>query len=284
LPAGGAAVPFLSGGFLYGEGVFTTLRLYRGRAWDLAGHLARLRDNSAQLELASPPALDELETILRELAARNGLAGVDARARVVVCRGQDPGRLLPLTHLAGIPVLLGAVVLPLAPELARWQRDGVRLLTLEAGSDRGALADLKSLCYLASVLALRRAAAAGCQEALLVDPEGRVREAATSNVFAVRRDGMVVTPPATGGLLAGRTRAAVIELARARAPGMIESEIERGELAAAAEVFVTGSVKEVVPAVEIDGEPVGDGRPGPVTRRLQEAYASHVRAALGSEA
>jgi len=277
-----ASIPMLSGAFLYGEGVFTTLRLYRGQPWDLDGHLARLRDNARHLDLICPPDLDELAAILDELVERNGLAASDSRARITVCRGGHPDRLMLLDNLASVPVLLGVFLFPLPSELSAWQERGIAVVSLEAGTDRGALAALKSICYLPSVLALRRAAAAGCQEALLVDTSGQVLEGATSNVFTVRADGSLTTPPAAGGLLAGRTRARVIALARARGLEVVESSQVSADLARSPEVFMTGSVKEIVPVVSVDGKIVGNGTPGPVTRRLQIAYRQNVADVLAA--
>jgi branched-chain amino acid aminotransferase len=129
-------------------------------------------------------------------------------------------------------------------------------------------------------MALRGARAAGAGEALLTDDDGNILECATSNVFLVR-DGELHTPPLRLGLLAGRTRSIVMERARALGLQVSEHVFPAAEACRADELFISGSVKEIVPVLRIDGRPVGDARPGPVTRRLQNAYRRGVLDSLG---
>jgi len=146
---------------------------------------------------------------------------------------------------------------------------------------RGNFPQLKTLNYLPAVMALRFAFAEGCQEALLTDRHGKLLEGSTSNLFLVR-DGRLVTPPSRLGLLAGRTRALVLRLAPEAGLEVEEAAIERRDLLTAAEAFLSGSVKEIVPLVRADGAPVGGGRPGPVTRDLQQRYQRAVREHLAA--
>ena len=274
-----AAVSPLDGGYLFGDGVFTTLRLYAGRPYDLTGHLERLRRQAGVLVLPCPLQREAVAEVLGELAMRNGLGATDARARLTVSRGTDLERLQPLTELESLQATVSMIVDRLPADLATWQAQGIAVCVLDASYSRGVRPELKSLCYLPSLLALRQAAAQGCQEALLSDREGKVWEGAVSNLFLVR-DGCLCTPPAAGPLLAGRTRARLLALAEELKIPSRELVVPREALDTAEEIFLTGSVKEVVPIVRMDERPVGNGRPGAVTRRLQEAYRLHVQQEL----
>ncbi len=280
LPADEARISLFDGGYLYGDGMFETVRLYAGRPFDLDGHLARLAGNVAALDYAWRPEPAVFAEVIAELARRNGLAGADARCRITVSRGGSHHDPLPLDRHAELSPTVSVYVVPLDPALARWQSEGVGVLTMSAGFSRGAFPQLKTLNYLTTVTALRLAHADGCHEALLLDADGQVLEGATSNIFLVR-DGGLATPPLELGLLAGRTRG--ILLAAAAEAGLPSREVPftPAEITAADEAFLCGSVKEIVPIVQVDGKSVGDGTLGPVTRRLQKDYRRDVLDALG---
>lgn len=274
-----ASVSIWDGGFLYGDGVYTTLRLYRGRPLDLAAHAERLRRHAAALDLRLPADRAGLADIIAELVARNGYRGRDARVRITVTRGADPDRPLPLDRLDEIHPTLLVTVGPLPPDLAAWQRAGIAAICLPEGFARGNLPALKTLNAVTSVLAQRRAAAAGCVEAILTGPDGRLLEGAVSNLFLVRA-GVVSTPAAdAGAFLAGRTRERVIAICRMLGRPVREEHLLATDLAGADEAFVASSVREILPVVRVDGRNVGDGAPGPVTRAVQAAYADAIAAA-----
>ncbi|MBC8423065.1 aminotransferase class IV [bacterium] len=275
-----ARISLFDGGYLYGDGMFETIRLYAGRPFDLSGHLERLGRNLEALGYAYRPSPRELADVIAQLVRRNGLDGRDARGRLTVSRGGGPGDPLPLTDHGSLQPTVSVFLQPLDPALARWQRDGIGVLSMRAGFQRGDFPHLKTLNYLTTVTALRLAHAAGCQEALLVDGENRVLEGATSNVFVVA-GGTLLTPPLELGLLAGRTRDMVLAHANAAGLSCREAPLTIRDLCAADEAFLCGSVKEIVPVVAVDGSPVGDGTPGPVTRRLQKEYRRGVEDALG---
>lgn len=281
-PAAEARVPLLDGGYLYGDGVYETLRVYAGRPFDLGGHLARMERNLEALEFAWRPDAAVLRAALAEVLAANGWEQVDARARITVSRGADPDDPMPLSGHRELTPTVSLVVRPAGDREAAWQRDGIAVLSMPAAFARGNFPHLKTLNSLPTVTALRRARAAGCDEALLVDAEGRVLEGATSNVFLVRGTALA-TPPLDLGLLAGRTRALILDLAADLDLTTREEAFTPADLAAADEAFLCGSVKEVVPITAVDGKRAGGGRPGPVTRRIQAAYRGRVLASLGDD-
>lgn len=271
-----ARISIWDGGFLYGDGVYTTLRLYGGRPLDLAAHHQRLTRHGAALDLRLPASREGLAAIIDKLVERNGCRGQDGRLRITLTRGADPDRPLPLDRLEAITPTLLLTLAPLPPELPRWQTDGIGAICLPAGYARGNLPELKTINGITTLLAQRRAAAAGCVEAILTDGDGRLLEGAVSNLFLVR-GGTVLTPAAgDGAFLAGRTRERVLAVcARLGVPAR-EEFLECADLEAAEEVFAASSVREILPVIAVDGRKVGAGRPGPVTRRIQEAYWAEI--------
>jgi len=275
-----ARISLMDGGYLFGDGVFETLRLYAGTPFDLDGHLRRMARQLEALEYEWRPDLAEFERILAELTERNGWRGADARCRITVSRGTDDDDILPLRGHEALTPTVSVMGQPLGERLARWQRDGITVEPMPDAYIRGSFPHLKTLNYLPTAMALRSAARAGCDEALFVDGSGRVLEAATSNVFIVR-EGVLWTPPLDLGLLAGRTRALVLDRAVRAGLTVHEASFSLEELREADEVFLSGSVKEVVPVRLVGGEAVAGGEPGPVTRLLQKEYRRGVRDALG---
>ncbi len=284
VPAEAANVSVWDGGFLYGDGIYTTLRLYAGRPLDLTAHVARLNRMAAELEL--PVVLDEARSAaaIRELAAANGLAAADGRLRITISRGGGPGSGMPLSGLDAIAPTVLMTLVPVGPELAAWGADGIGVIVLDEAYARGNFPTLKTLNSLATLQALRRAAAAGCPEAILTGHGGRLLEGAVSNLFLVR-GGELLTPAARDGeFLAGRTRERILRLAATLDVRAREAVLHTPDLAAADEAFVASSVREVLPVVRVDGAPLSDGRPGPVTRAVQAAYRALIQKDLPADA
>jgi branched-subunit amino acid aminotransferase/4-amino-4-deoxychorismate lyase len=277
--AADAKISIWDGGYLYGDGIYTTLRLYQGRPLDLEAHHSRLRTHASELDLPVPLSEKQLRQAAGELARVNGLAEVDGRLRITISRGGSPTAPLPVAGLKDIPPTILLTLVPIGPDHERWQSDGIPVITLGESHARGNFPALKTLNSLATVRALRRAAAAGCPEAILTGPEGRLLEGAVSNLFLVSEE-RLLTPAIDGGFLAGRTRERILGIAAAEEIEVGEMELDRSHLAAADEVFVASSVREVLPVVSIDGHPVSDRKPGPVTRLIQSRYRESVLAAL----
>ncbi len=266
-----ATVSVWDGGYLYGDGVYTTLRLYRGEPLDLAAHFRRLKSHAAALDLPLPRTEADFLDIARELAAANDLAATDGRMRITVSRGGNPDNPLPLTGLEAIEPTVLVTLTAIPAELDRWRNEGISVITLDASFARGNFPELKTLNSLATIRALRRAAAAGCPEAILTEQEGCLLEGAVSNLFLVSAD-ILLTPACSGGFLPGRTRERILDIAEREGITVREKPLDRRHLAAACEVFMASSVREVLPVISIDGAPVGDGSPGEMTRRIQDRY------------
>ena len=281
LEAAEARVSAFDGGFLYGDGLFETMRLYSGRPFDLDGHLSRLRRELELLGYSWSVELGELRDILIELSSRNGLADQDSRARVTVSRGGIPGELLPREDLQNLTPTLFVTLAPLPRKLAVWQNEGVHVQVMKPAFARGNFPQLKTLNYLPSLMALRLIPT-DCQEAILIDRQGKILEGATSNIFIVNGE-RLMTPPARLGLLAGCTRKLVLDVIRSLGYSCEEVAFDRRDLVTASEVFLTSSVREVTPVVHIDDSAVQEGRPGSITMAIQEKYRQDVRDALAEE-
>ncbi|MBK8166340.1 MAG: aminotransferase class IV [bacterium] len=279
LPADQARVSAWDGGFLYGDGVYTTLRLYGGRPLDLRAHLERLRRHADALSLPVPPTDTEFAAVIAHLAEANGLAATDGRLRITVSRGGDPEDPLPLRDLGRLNPTVLLTLAPVPPAFAAWARDGIAACLLEPGSARGNLPHLKTLNGLPALLAQRQAAARGCQEAVLVSEDGRLLEGSVSNLFLAKA-GRLSTPAGTDGLLAGRTRERVLALAAQLDVPCERRSLLPADLLGADEAFTASSVREILPVVAVDGVAIGDRQPGPLTRRLQEAYRELVAVAV----
>ena len=220
-----------------------------------------------------------LETLRREMHYALRVHGCpDSYLRLTLTRGM--GRSLGLDpELADEPLRV-LVVTALALPPTDVYVHGISAITYrgERPSDAAGVADAKIGNYLLAVLAMRAARARGAREALIEDRQGHVLEGAASNLFAVI-SGKLVTAPETSPILPGITRGHVLELARAAGLKLELRAIAKSELAAAEEVFVCSSIRELVPVVSIDGHPVGSGSPGPTTGELSSAYRARAAAA-----
>lgn len=262
-----AKVSVFDRGFLYGDSVYEVLRTSGGRPVDLEPHLDRLGRSAAGLMLPMPP-LDLLRGALAETLA--AAANAESYVRIVLTRGA--GEIGLDTALAENPLRI-VIVRPLARPPAELYERGATLQIVHVvrTSPRAIDPGVKSGNYLNSILALAEARRAGAYEALMCDAHGRVAEGSSSNVFVVR-GGVVATPPVEVGILRGITRERVIELARAEGIDVREQPLVPDDVRAADEVFITSSIRGVLPIRAVDGRPVGRECPGPVTRRLMRAY------------
>jgi branched-chain amino acid aminotransferase len=259
-------LPLSDRGVLHGDSVFEVLRVYAGKPFLLEEHLRRLERSAAELRFGSVDG-PVWATEVREALARFGSAS-DAVLRLMLTRG-DGGFRTPLDRMVGRRVLVVEALPPIDPAI--YER-GIAAVVIEEPRVRPESASAlgKYARYLPNVLALDDARRRGADEALWLDPEGRVVESATANVFAVQ-GGDLWTAPLSSGVLAGITRAEVLRLAGVSGLRCREELLPPSDFARATEVFLTSSVRELVPVCSIDESPVGSGAPGPWTRRLHAA-------------
>jgi branched-chain amino acid aminotransferase len=256
-------------GFLLGDGVFETLRIYRGDPFALEEHLLRLRESAAEIGIRIPEAA-QLEAAARDVLRANDLT--EARMRITVTGGSGP----PGLARGGGPPTILVVALPLMP----WPPTSTAVISRLRRDEQSPLAGVKTTSLAESVIAFAEARESGADEALLLNIAGDLCEATTANVFVVRR-GAVETPALESGCLAGITRDHVLRLCVEHGIEAHERRLAPAALAEADEAFLTSSTREVQALVAVDGRPVGSGELGPLTRGLAEAYSAMVRASLG---
>ncbi|WP_224366447.1 aminotransferase class IV [Hyalangium versicolor] len=266
VPPAQATVPAFDHGFLYGDGLFETLRTYGGVPFRLDEHLARLEEGLAELAIRGAPPRSELQARVLETFARAKLP--EAYLRITVTRGVSTRGLDP----AGceVPtVLIAALPLRTYPEAS--YTDGIAATVLWVRPTQvHPPPTLKSTSYQHTVVARPELSRRGVQEGFFVDGAGHITEGTVSNLFAVV-GGALVTPPRTV-CLPGITRAEVLSLARANGLKVLEEPLPTSTLSEAEEVFVTSSLAELLPVVRIDQARIGAGRPGPVYQRLHGLY------------
>ncbi len=274
--AADATISALDRGFLYGDGLFETVRTYRGEPFGLPQHLARLARSARVFRIPFTRATAYWRPRITRVLRANGLVATDAAVRLTVSRGAGSVRLAPTARPHPTTLLIAS---PLDPRLARAQTRGVGVCFFPYRLVTATLPSHKTLHYLPAVLGKMLAARAGAWEAIYLDAGDYVLEGTTSNVFTVR-DGSVITPP-LHGILPGVTRRFLGIVARRARIRVREAAITRRELLAADEVFLTASTIEVLPVVRVERRRIGDGTRGPVTRRLQHEYSRLVRASFG---
>jgi branched-chain amino acid aminotransferase len=272
-----AKVSVYDRGFLFGDGVFEVLRTYGGALFAYDEHFARLRRSAARVFIELP-----VDGVTLRAEIERGVAAVhsaleplgrgldEANVRIILTRGTGPVALDPGTASHPLRVIL---VEPIPPPLREAYAMGIAAVTVrtQRSTDGTVAAGAKVTNYLESLLAVREAKAQGAQEALIVDGRGEVVEGATSNVFAVK-DGRLATPPVEAGILAGITRSHVLAAAIAAGIAVDEQRLRPESLYEADEVFVTSSIRELVPVVRVDGRTIGTGAPGPISRALHRAF------------
>ena len=270
VPCEEARIPVMDRGFLFGDGIYEVAAVVDGRLVDAAAHLARLERSLAEIAIANPYDAERWAALMRETAERNGLG--EGLVYIEVTRGVaerdfpfppegTPPTIVMFTQAKRIlasPAAETGVGVVTVPDL-RWKRR-----------------DIKSVALLAQVLAKQEAARAGVAEAWMVE-DGRVTEGGSSTAFIVTAENAVVTRPLSTEILPGITRLAVMQLAREMALAVEERPFTPQEALAAREAFYTSASAFVMPVVTIDGRTVGDGTPGPVTRRLREIYIALAR-------
>ena len=272
-----ASISVFDHGFLYGEGVYETLRTYDRVPFLFDRHLVRLRHSSSLMTLEVPWSDAELGGRVEEtMQAHPELSGAaEAYIRILVTRGVGDLSY----HLSAAPTpSLVIIVKPLvlAPERTFTEGIALSLVAIRRNHPRALNPMIKSNNLLNNALAMQEAYTRGADEALMLNQAGELAECSQSNVFLVL-DGAVVTPPLSAGLLPGITRAFVLEIARELGLPARESTLTEQDLWAADEAFITGTTREVTPVAAVDGRPIGSGKPGPVTRRLLEEFRARTR-------
>jgi len=263
-----AKVSVFDHGLLYGDGVFEGIRFYNGRVFRLEEHIARLFDSAKAICLEIGMTAQEVSEALLETIRQNNLQ--DGYVRLVVTRGSGDLGLNPA-------LCPKATVFIIASKITLYSQDkyenGLHVVTCATRRiPHGALSPMvKSLNYLNNILAKIEAQQAGAGEGLMLNEQGYVAECTGDNIFTVK-NGRISTPPISSGALAGVTRSVVFELAAGLGIALSEPEMTRYDIFTADECFLTGTAAEVIPVVRLDNRVIGNGSPGPVTKRLITSF------------
>lgn len=267
-----ARISVFDRGFLYGDSVYEVVRTYQGVPFELDAHLARLESSARRIGMRLPAPL---ETFAAEVAQTHAASGNDdSYVRIVSTRGSGPLGLDP--GLAENPVRM-VIAMPLSPPAPEVYRDGaaVALVSVRRNLRDAIDPQAKTGNYLNSVMALAEAKQRGAYEAVMLDHRDYVTEGASSNVFAVMGD-RVLTPPLDVGILEGITRSVVLKVCAKAGLRVLELPLTEAALLTADEVFITSSIREIVPIVRIDDSKIGAGAPGPVYARIRTLFDAYV--------
>mgnify|MGYP003572542282 CR=1 FL=1 len=263
LPLSEARVPVLDRGFIFGDGVYEVIPVYAGRLFRLEEHLQRLENSLKCIKLDNPLTRQQWIERLETLVVRN--KGGDQSIYLQVTRGPAkrnhnfPERVVPTVFMMSEP----ASTLP--------PSNGVKAITRI--DTRWQRCDIKSIALLANVLLRQEAVEVGAAEAILIR-EGYAMEGAASNVFIVA-DGVAITPPKSQFILPGITRDLIVEAMQAAQLPYREADISETQLRSADEIWITSSIREIVPVITLDDKRVGTGQPGAVWSQVWQIYQDY---------
>jgi D-alanine transaminase len=262
-----AAVSIDDRAFLFSDGIYEVIEVFDGALVDERGHFDRLARSARELRLNLPLGEPALQLVLRQLLVRNRVRF--GHVYLQVTRGA--ARREHVFPAPGTPATLVAFAQRHDPQAGEAKsRKGVAAITLP--DMRWKRPDIKTVSLLPNVLAKQQANEAGAYEAWLVDADGYVTEGASSNAWIVDSSGALVTHPADSAILAGITRARIVEIAKAKGIAVVERRFTVAEAYAATEAFISGATTLVMPVVKLDRREIGGGRPGPVALALRGAF------------
>ena len=266
MPLSEAKVPVLDRGFIFGDGIYEVIPVYGKRLFRLDEHLDRLNNSLDATRIPNPYPESEWKKILSQIVMKN--EAEDQSIYLQVTRGvakRDhafPEKVTPTVFMMSSP---------LVTTTKEMFDKGVAAITLD--DIRWQYCNIKAITLLPNILLRQTAMDEGAQEAILVR-DGEVTEGSASNIFIVI-DGVIKTPPKSSRLLPGVTRDLVVELAKDNNMQWLEANFSRTELEAADEIWLTSSMKEVMPILKLNDEPVGDGKPGTITRQMYQIFQDY---------
>ncbi|GGB01352.1 D-amino-acid transaminase [Agarivorans gilvus] len=272
VPESEAKVSIFDRGFLFSDAVYEVTAVLDGKLIDNAGHLARLERSCAELELTLPVSGDQLTEIQRELIKRNGLTEGGIYLQLSRGNAGDRDFAFPENTAPTLVLFSQARALIDCPKAAK----GMKVISIP--DIRWKRRDIKTVGLLAPCLAKQAALAAGASDAWLIE-EGYVTEGSSNNAYIVTEQGKIITRPLSNDILHGITRASLLQLAEDAQLEVEERNFTIEEAYAAKEAFVSSATTFVWPVIEIDGQAIGEGKPGPIAQKLREIYIKVAQAA-----
>jgi D-alanine transaminase len=265
MPLEEARVPVLDRGFIFGDGAYEVIPVYSRRPFRMRDHLQRLQHSLDGIRLPNPHSIDEWEAILNEMIARTALEDQYLYLHITrgVARRDHPFPNPPVPPT--VFVMSNALTHPSTETIER----GVSAITVT--DNRWLRCDIKAISLLPNVLMRQAAVDAGCGEAILIRDDSFMTEGSASNIFVVK-DGVLLAPPKDHLMLPGITYDVILELAVSHGINAEIRKIMKAELFDADELLLTSSTREVMPITSLDGQAIGDGKPGAMFARLYPLY------------
>ena len=271
-----AVVSVFDHGLLYGEGIYETLRTYRGGLFLYERHMRRLRNSARMIDLPLPFSDAQLASQIRDTMAAADLDGSEAYIRVLVTRGI--GDLTYDPRATPVPSVIIIVKTQADPTPEDYERGvGVVIVDVIRNHPETVNPMIKSNNLLNSALAMQQAIRRGAFEGIMRNYQGDLSECTTANLFIVK-DGIALTPPLASGLLPGITREFFFEIGKELGVEVREVVLRDDDLFSADEAFLTSTTREAVPIVTVDERAIGNGRPGPITQALLARFRRHAHA------
>ncbi len=267
-PKSQAKISVFDHGLLYGDGVFEGIRMYNGVVFKLKEHIDRLYRSAHALTLKIPLTKQEMINVVLQTLRKNMLK--DAYIRLVVTRGVGDLGLDPRKcHKASVIVITDSILL----HKSGAKENGITTMFswVRRNPVDSTTHEIKSLNYLNSILAKIEANANGVDEAICLESNGYIAEGVGENVF-ILKDGKILTPPTSTGALAGITAEIAVKLAKDLGYEVIVTNLTPFMMFTADEAFFTGTAMEMVPIIEVNKRQIGNGKPGPVVKKLMEAF------------
>lgn len=263
LPLADAKISVLDRGFLFGDGVYEVIPSYHGKLFHLQDHLQRLENSLGGIRLTNPYNREQWQAIFAPL--------LDASKNQYIYLQITRGVAAKRDH--GFPEDTPPTVFVMCSDIAPFagQNTGIKAVTVD--DSRWQFCNLKTIALLANILHRQDALDQGSGEAILIK-DGTVSEGAASNVFVVIDD-ILATPPKNNAILPGITRDVLIDIAKQNGITCREAPISLAQLQTAREIWVTSSTREIVPVIELDGQPVADGKPGPTWRLMNQLFQTY---------
>jgi len=259
-------------GFQFADAVYEGIAFFNGKILDLGPHMVRLKRSLSELSIQFDVEGSNLEAAMEKLIARNDLS--EGFIYLQISRGRAPRN-----YAFPNPPVKPTVVLTVSPldmkAIQERQKNGVKIILVE--ENRWSRPDIKSTSLLGNILAKEAAWQADAYEAVYVDRDGFVTEGTSSNIWMITRDDILLTRKTDGAILAGVTRGSMMKAVS----GVEQRRFTREELLAAKAAFLTGTTTFVMPVVQIDGEKIGDEKPGPLLEKLVKIYADYIKAETG---
>jgi D-alanine transaminase len=267
LPHGQAGVHIEDRALQFADGIYEVVGIIDGTVLDENEHLDRLERSVSELGIAMPMGREALKLVIREIARRNRVT--DGLVYMQVTRGASR-RDHPVPVKSPRPTLIITARNLKTADIEKQRAEGVKVVTRP--DERWARCDIKSTSLLANILAKTAARNAGAYEAWLLDRDGYVTEGSSTSAWIVDKDGRIVTRDLSNAILPGVTRRVIMEAAAEAQMPVVERKFTPADAAQAREAFFTAASAGAMPITSIDGKPVGDGKPGPVTKRIHELY------------